>query len=113
MLHPSCARLVLSAALAALLAGASGCDTPGPQAPPEGEPAPLTRLPESPGACRTDADCRVFADLCEGCDCRALSRRDPDPVCKGPGVQCFANPCAGQEAICRAGRCALAADTSR
>ena len=60
------------------------------------------------GACKTDADCRTFSDYCTGCDCRALSVDQKDPVCPGPGVQCLVDPCLNKQAVCRAGRCALA-----
>ena len=67
-----------------------------------------TCRPAAGGACRTDADCRTFSDYCTGCDCRALSVDQKDPVCPGPGVQCFVDPCMNQTAICLAGRCAIA-----
>jgi hypothetical protein len=60
-----------------------------------------------PSACTTDADCRTFSDYCTGCDCRALSTSDSDPVCGGPGVRCFADPCMGKSAVCLAGSCSL------
>lgn len=60
-----------------------------------------------PSQCRTDADCRTFADYCTGCDCRALSTRDADPTCAGPGVRCLADPCAGVTAVCLGGSCSL------
>jgi hypothetical protein len=65
------------------------------------------------GACTTDADCRTFSDYCTGCDCRALSVNEKDPLCPGPGVQCLIDPCLGQTAACVAGRCALAGGASR
>ena len=58
--------------------------------------------------CRRDADCRTFSDYCTGCDCRALANREADPVCPGPGVQCFVEPCFNQRAVCVAGQCELA-----
>jgi hypothetical protein len=63
--------------------------------------------PNHVGRCRRDADCRTFSDLCTGCDCRALSVRDPDPVCPGPGVQCLIDPCFNQQAFCDGRVCAL------
>ncbi|MBI5512722.1 MAG: hypothetical protein HY909_03085 [Deltaproteobacteria bacterium] len=60
-----------------------------------------------PSLCSTDADCRVYSDYCTGCDCRALSTREPDPVCTGPGVRCFADPCLGRTAVCLQGSCSL------
>jgi hypothetical protein len=65
------------------------------------------------GSCATDADCRTFSDYCTGCDCRALSRTERDPVCPGPGVQCLVDPCDRQRAVCSAGRCALAPATAK
>lgn len=59
------------------------------------------------GRCRTDADCRTFSDYCTGCDCRALSVCQKDPVCPGPGVQCFVDPCLNKQAVCRQGACQL------
>jgi hypothetical protein len=61
-----------------------------------------------PDECETDADCRTFSDYCTGCDCRALPVDAPDPVCPGPGVQCFVDPCMGGGAVCSSGRCQLA-----
>lgn len=62
---------------------------------------------EPTSECTADADCRTFSDYCTGCDCRALASSEPDPVCPGPGVRCFADPCMGQVAHCAAGTCAL------
>jgi hypothetical protein len=62
-----------------------------------------------PGRCRSDADCRTFSDYCTGCDCRALSVGQKDPVCPGPGVQCFVDPCLNQQAHCTGGICQLGA----
>jgi hypothetical protein len=62
--------------------------------------------------CRTNTDCRLFSDYCTGCDCRALGAGEVDPVCSGPGVRCFADPCLKQNAVCQAGRCAVAPGTS-
>jgi hypothetical protein len=59
------------------------------------------------GRCRSDADCRTFSDYCTGCDCRALATTDKDPVCPGPGVQCFVDPCLNKTARCDSGRCVL------
>src|SRR4051812_1627392 len=55
--------------------------------------------------CQADADCRLFSDYCTGCDCRALGPNDADPVCEGPGVRCFADPCQGKTAACVNGAC--------
>lgn len=57
--------------------------------------------------CATDADCRVYDDYCTGCDCRALSQTEADPLCDGPGVRCFAQPCLNKIAVCVAGTCTV------
>jgi len=64
---------------------------------------------DPPVECKSDTDCRTFSDYCTGCDCRALANSEPDPVCPGPGVQCFVDPCFNQSAACVAGQCELAA----
>jgi hypothetical protein len=61
--------------------------------------------PGEAGRCEAAADCRLFADTCTGCDCRALASTDSDPACAGPGVRCFADPCLRKVARCEAGRC--------
>jgi hypothetical protein len=59
-----------------------------------------------PSSCRSDADCRLFADYCTGCDCRALSTKESDPTCPGPSaVRCLADPCATLTAVCINGSC--------
>jgi len=58
--------------------------------------------------CTTDADCRVEADYCTGCDCLALSSRESVPACSGPGVRCFADPCMSFTAVCVSGSCSVA-----
>lgn len=57
--------------------------------------------------CASDADCRLFSDYCTGCDCRALRTVEVDPVCEGPGVRCFADPCGGKTAVCEQGACVV------
>ena len=57
------------------------------------------------GGCTANSDCRLFDDYCGGCNCRALARTDPDPVCDGPGVQCIRQPCGFVAAFCQNGRC--------
>lgn len=61
--------------------------------------------------CTTNADCRLEADYCTGCDCRALSSRESLPVCSGPGVRCFADPCMAKAAVCSAGACVVTSAT--
>ncbi len=63
--------------------------------------------PKGNKGCATDADCRLFSDYCTGCDCRALSTSAPDPVCSGPGVRCFADPCLNHAAVCQGGSCVV------
>jgi len=58
-----------------------------------------------PGSCTTSADCRLEADYCTGCDCRALSTNQNLPACSGPGVKCFADPCMNKAAACVDGAC--------
>jgi len=61
--------------------------------------------------CSTDADCRLFDDYCDGCACEALSVSSPDPFCSsGNYVQCFAQPCGGKVAVCKAGLCEVASE---
>jgi hypothetical protein len=64
--------------------------------------------PKPAAQCRSDSDCRAFAFMCTGCDCLALGPGDPEPMCPGPGVQCFADPCLNKKAVCTGGRCAIA-----
>jgi hypothetical protein len=64
--------------------------------------------PGNGNPCNTDADCRLFADYCTGCDCRALRQNAPNPTCSGPGVRCFADPCMNKAAVCRGGSCVVA-----
>ncbi len=56
--------------------------------------------PPTTGGCTSDADCRLVADYCTGCDCRSLSTDEPEPTCDGPGVRCFADPCMNLTAAC-------------
>jgi len=60
-----------------------------------------------PPACQADADCRLFSDYCTGCDCRALGKGDPEPVCAGPGVRCLVDPCQNKIAVCAGGQCVV------
>jgi hypothetical protein len=71
-----------------------GCD--GPRCVP---------LPPSDPECRVDADCRLFSDYCEGCNCVALGAKEPNPICKGDLVQCFVDPCLNLQARCEYGSC--------
>ncbi|HKU37193.1 MAG TPA: hypothetical protein VJR89_03580 [Polyangiales bacterium] len=55
--------------------------------------------------CVTDADCRLFSDYCEGCNCVALGDGEPDPKCSGNVVQCLVDPCRNLQARCEYGSC--------
>lgn len=57
--------------------------------------------------CKSDKECRLFSNYCEGCECLALSTSEVDPVCKGNIVACFVDPCRGAEARCVGGQCVL------
>jgi hypothetical protein len=59
-------------------------------------------------ACNSDAECRIQADTCTGCDCRAIDPNTPPAVCDGPGVQCLVDPCAGKTAKCVNHACIVA-----
>jgi hypothetical protein len=62
------------------------------------------------GACKADSDCKLAADYCGGCNCRAVGGgAGAAPACMNP-VQCFADPCTNQRAVCEAGRCVVRAN---
>lgn len=67
--------------------------------------APCPQTPQACGGCTTNDDCRLFDDYCTGCDCRALAKSDPNPVCNGPAVMCYRQPCGLRVALCQSGRC--------
>lgn len=58
--------------------------------------------------CRSDKECRLFSNYCEGCQCMALSIYETNPVCNGDIVACFVDPCRGADAQCVKGQCVLA-----
>ena len=62
--------------------------------------------------CKADADCRLEADYCGGCNCRALAEGEQVPVCKGDVVACFVWPCSGKVARCESGSCVVDSDIS-
>ena len=65
-------------------------------------------VPSIPGPkveCSRDADCRLFSDYCEGCNCVALGPGESEPKCTGNIVQCFVDPCLHLEARCEHGSC--------
>jgi hypothetical protein len=57
--------------------------------------------------CTVNGDCRVEADYCTGCNCRALGTAETLPACTTPGVQCLIDPCDSKSAVCKDGRCTL------
>ena len=57
--------------------------------------------------CSSDGACRVLADYCTGCDCRALATGEGLAPCAGPGVRCLADPCMNKKAACQKGRCVV------
>lgn len=67
------------------------------------------KKPAQPPECRSDADCRAFSFMCTGCECLALAANEAEPMCPGPGVQCFADPCLNKAAVCSAGQCTIKA----
>ena len=65
--------------------------------------------PMDPSAvCTTDDDCRIESDYCDGCACRALTRAETVPACKGRTVQCLVDPCQRKRAACLVGTCTTA-----
>jgi hypothetical protein len=63
--------------------------------------------PAGGGACTSDADCRLEADYCTGCNCRALAAGQTLPACTGPGVRCLLDPCDLSTARCTNGTCTI------
>ncbi len=62
---------------------------------------------DSGASCQHATDCQVFSSQCGGCNCLALRKTDPDPVCAGNQVQCFTDPCQGHTAGCDQGHCVV------
>jgi hypothetical protein len=56
------------------------------------------------GECNSIADCRLFSTACSTdtpmCKCWALSSNDPDPMCSGSMIACFADPCQFETLTC-------------
>lgn len=90
---------------ALFLIAACGSDPTGPAGPATSDTG--VRPADAGRRCSDDSDCRTFSDYCTGCDCRALTNEQDDPVCPGPGVMCFADPCMNKEAVCTAGKCTI------
>ncbi|MEA2700102.1 MAG: hypothetical protein QOI66_4373 [Myxococcales bacterium] len=59
--------------------------------------------------CAVDLDCELFRDYCPATCGRCLVVRAPAPrpSCSPPANVNCVDPCAGQHAVCQAGRCAL------
>jgi hypothetical protein len=60
---------------------------------------------KDPVPCNSDDDCKLEADYCTGCDCRALAAKQSLPTCSGPGVACLIDPCFNKTARCVNGGC--------
>lgn len=56
-------------------------------------------------SCESNADCRMEADYCTGCDCVALGPGERVRACSGPGVNCLVDPCGRKSALCVRGKC--------
>jgi hypothetical protein len=106
---------VLSLACTHETAVGGATDTQLPKA--EAVPPTASHSAEAPAApsgneggavgCSSDSDCRAVDVYCGGCQCMALAASAPAPTCPGSEVQCFAQPCRGQRAVCKAGACSL------
>jgi hypothetical protein len=91
-------------------AASGATDTHKPKA--EAAPAPAAESGDEPGACTSDADCHPVDVYCGGCQCLALPVSTAVPKCENNEVHCFAQPCRGQRAVCKAGGCSLAGPVS-
>jgi hypothetical protein len=87
---------------------------------PKAEPAPAAAAPAAPSGndnaavgCSSDADCQALDMYCGGCECVALAASASPPTCPGEEVQCFAQPCRGQRAVCKAGACSLGGNSEQ
>jgi hypothetical protein len=97
---------VALAAVAVIVMAACGGSKPAPTPPSNGSGSATEQpVEQTPGACASDEDCRLFSDYCTGCDCRALAKGEADPTCDGPGVRCIADPCMNKAATCQNGAC--------
>jgi hypothetical protein len=75
--------------------------------PAPGDVGGTCKRSTSAGKCATQADCRLEADYCTGCDCVALATGQSLKPCSGPGVRCFADPCASKSVACESGSCVV------
>lgn len=64
-------------------------------------------VPTAEPECKSDKECRLFSNYCDGCQCLALDDGEVNPVCKGDIVACFVDPCRNAEARCIQGQCVL------
>lgn len=49
--------------------------------------------PDTDIMCKTDRDCELVADYCEGCNCVSIPKGSTLPPCKLGLYNCFADPC--------------------
>ena len=89
--------------------GSTDTHTPKAEAAEPAAPVPAQPIaaPSGNTACTTDADCHTVDSYCGSCQCLALPTAATAPACAGDKVQCFAAPCRGQQAMCKAGSCTL------
>lgn len=68
-----------------------------------------TARPDAAGQCVLASDCRKFSSYCatDPCKCLGLKATDPEPICSGPSVTCFIDPCEGKTVECAAGACVV------
>jgi hypothetical protein len=64
-------------------------------------------VPTPAPECKSDKECRLFSNYCEGCQCVALDDGEVDPVCKGDIVACLVDPCGNAAARCLRGQCVV------
>jgi len=81
--------------------------TPAAAGPPAGDVGGTCQAITHAAACARDADCRLEADYCTGCDCVALAPGQSVKACSGPGVRCFADPCGTKQAACQDHACVV------
>jgi hypothetical protein len=87
-------------------AGLTCTPRPGSQLP-VGDVGGTCEQAASQASCMTDADCRLEADYCTGCNCVALATGQSLKPCSGPGVRCLADPCMNKHVACQSGQCTV------
>jgi len=65
--------------------------------------------PPASWVCKSDSDCQLKSDYCDGCNCRVLGVGGSLATCTSATVQCLVDPCANKLAMCRFGQCAQVA----